>query len=363
MKIVAVEARVYQIPGRRNAQDVPWVWGEMAQVYVSVTTEDGLEGIGEAFGYGIPGASAWVVNHTLAPLLVGRDAASIHDLTEMLFRKTHLFGRYGVTTFAISGVEMALWDLAGKRAEMPLYRLLGGAARTAIPAYASLVRYPEGHAQIEADARKAMDEGYAMLKLHQLSVESVALARAAIGADVPLTVDINCEWRPSEAIAMAQAMEAYALLWLEEPVWPPEDFASLNRVRAEGGVPLASGENLCTAVQFAEMAAQQAVDYLQPSVTKVGGIAQWLKVADIAELNGIGLAPHSPYFGPGFAATLHLLAHRNQAQWVEKIYFDLEVEIFKDPIRFADGAFLVPDGPGLGVTLDWEALEPFRKRD
>lgn len=363
MKITSVTARAYQIPSKPTTQDVPWVWGLLTQVYVSVTTEDGLEGVGEAFGYGVPGASAWVVNNTLAPLLAGRDATGIRELTEMLFRKTHIFGRYGVTTFAISGVEMALWDLAGKRAGMPLYQLLGGAARTAIPAYASLVRYPEGHGQIEADARKAMDEGYGMLKLHQHTVESVALARAAIGPDVPLTVDINCEWRPTEAIAMAIAMDEHALLWLEEPVWPPEDFASLNRVQAEGGVPLASGENLCTAVPFAEMAAQQAVDYLQPSVTKVGGIAQWLKVADIAKLNGLELAPHSPYFGPGFAATLHLLAHRDEVDWIEKIYFDLKVELFKEPLRFAEGAFLVPDEPGLGVSLDWEALEPFLMRD
>ncbi len=111
------------------------------------------------------------------------------------------------------------------------------------------------------------------------------------------------------------------------------------------------------------MAAQQAVDYLQPSVTKDGGIAQWLKVADIAALNGMELAPHSPYFGPGFAATSHLLAHRNQVRWIEKIYFDLEVELFKDPIRFSEGAFLVPEGPGLGVSLDWEALEPFLMGD
>jgi len=363
MKIASVTARAYQIPAQANAQDVPWVWGLLTQVYVSVTTEDGLEGVGEAFGYGVPGASAWVVNNTLAPLLVGQDASRIHELTQMLFRKTHIFGRYGITTFAISGVEMALWDLAGKKAELPLHQLLGGASRTAIPAYASLVRYPEGHGQIEADARKAMDEGYGMLKLHQLTVESVALARAAIGADVPLTVDINCEWRPSEAIAMALAMDEYALLWLEEPVWPPEDFSSLNRVQAESGVPLASGENLCTAVAFGEMAAQGAVDYLQPSVTKVGGIAQWLKVADIAALNGLELAPHSPYFGPGFAATLHLLAHRDEVNWVEKIYFDLEIEIFKNPIQFSEGAFQVPDGPGLGVIPDWEALEPFRMKD
>jgi L-alanine-DL-glutamate epimerase-like enolase superfamily enzyme len=363
MKITEVEARVYGIPSKPSAQDVPWVWGRLTQVLVEVSTEDGTRGIGECFGYGIPKASASAVNDTLRPLLIGEDSTRIAALTGMMFRKTHLFGRYGVCTFAISGVEMALWDLAGKRAGKPLHELLGGADRTHIPAYASLVRYPEEHDQISADARKAMDEGYSMLKIHQVSAPSVAMARQAIGPDIPLTVDINCEWSPHEAVGMAEAMDESDLLWLEEPVWPPEDYPGLAHVQSVSGVPLASGENACTVHQFKLMADAGAATYLQPSVTKVGGITEWVAVADLTKLHGYELAPHSPYFGPGFAATLHLIAHTAKARWIEKIYFDLEVEIFKSPLKIQDGNYLLPTGPGLGVEVDWDALEPYRLKD
>lgn len=363
MKITEVEARVYEIPSKPTARDVPWVWGRLTQVLVEISTEDGTRGIGECFGYGIPKASASAVNDTLRPLLIGEDSTRIAPLTRMMFRKTHIFGRYGVCIFAISGVEMALWDLAGKRAGKPLHELLGGSYHGKIPAYASLVRYPEEHDQISADARKALDEGYSMLKIHQVSAPSVAMARQAIGPDIPLAVDINCEWSPHEAVGMAEAMDDSDLLWLEEPVWPPEDFPGLAHVQSVSGVPLASGENACTIHQFKLMTDAGAVTYLQPSVTKVGGITEWIKVADLAKLAGYELAPHSPYFGPGFAATLHLIAHTAKARWIEKIYFDLEVEIFKSPLQFQDGNYLLPTGPGLGVEVDWEALEPFRLKD
>jgi len=360
MKIESVEAHAFGVPSRRTSQDVPWVWGRLTQVFVRIRTEDGLEGIGECFAYGIPKASASVVNETLRPMLEGQDATQIAHLTETMFRKTHLFGRYGICTFAISGVEMALWDLAGKRAGMPLHQLLGGAASDKVPAYASLVRYPEGNEQIATDAKKAMGEGYSMLKLHQSTTESVGMGRKAIGADVPLTVDINCEWSPFEATAMAVALDEHDLLWLEEPVWPPEDFAGLAEVQAASGVPLAAGENACTVNQFRDMAQEGAVTFMQPSVTKVGGIGEFLKVAQLARQSGYELAPHSPYFGPGFVASLHLIAHTAQASWIEKIYFDLEIDLFKNPPAFSDGVYTLPQGPGLGVELDWETLEGFR---
>jgi L-alanine-DL-glutamate epimerase-like enolase superfamily enzyme len=259
-------------------------------------------------------------------------------------------------------VETALWDLAGKRAGVPLYELLGGAAGTRVPAYASLVRYPEQHQQIDVDARKAIDEGFTMLKLHQATAASVAIGREAIGAGVPLTVDINCLWTPTEAIRMAEELGEHDLLWLEEPVWPPEDFEGLAHVQASTGVALAAGENACTAHQFQAMADAGAVTYMQPSVIKVGGVSEWLRVAELARLAGYEMAPHSPYFGPGFVATLHLIAHTGQPKWIEKIYFDLELPLFTEPLAFADGAYTVPDGPGLGVELDWEALAPFELR-
>jgi L-alanine-DL-glutamate epimerase-like enolase superfamily enzyme len=362
MKITEVVAHTYGVPSARRAKDVPWVWGRLTQVYVEVKTEDGRVGIGECFAYGVPHATASVVNHTLRPLLVGQDARQIAPLTHTMQQRTHLFGRYGVTVFAISGVEMALWDLAGKRAGQPLYALLGGAASTRVPAYASLVRYPEEHAQIRADAEEAMAQGYTALKVHQVTAPSVGMARKAIGPDVPLTVDINCEWSPFHAIEMAEALNEHDLYWLEEPVWPPEDFHGLAQVQGTSGVALAAGENWCTDWQFRQALELGAVTFVQPSVTKVGGVGEWLKVAHLARAYGCELAPHSPYFGPGFAATLHLIAHTGQARWIERIYFDLEVALFREPLAFADGVYTLPDGPGLGVELDWEALEPFRLR-
>ncbi|MEE8433671.1 MAG: mandelate racemase/muconate lactonizing enzyme family protein [bacterium] len=359
MKIKDVKAIRLAIPTKKTGIQVPWVWGARTIVIVEVTTEDGLTGYGEAFGYGAPEAVTAVVNHTLRPHLIGQDARDIAGLNLAMYQKTHLWGRYGITTFGISGVDIALWDLAGKRAGMPLADLLGGASSREVPAYASLVRYEEGAGEISEHAAQAVREGYGMIKLHQSAVESVALAREAIGDEMPLTVDINCQWSPLKSTEMAIAMDEYDLTWLEEPVWPPEDFAGLAAVQEGGGVPLAAGENACTAHQFQAMAEAGAVSYMQPSATKVGGISEFLKVATLAETFNLGLAPHSPYFGPGFLATLHLIAHCGRARWVEKIYFDLEVSPFSPALEPVNGVYQLPDGPGLGLELNADVVKEF----
>ncbi|MEE8395706.1 MAG: mandelate racemase/muconate lactonizing enzyme family protein [bacterium] len=359
-KIKDVEAIRLSIPATRDGRPVPFVWGTLAMVLVQVKTDDGLVGWGEAFGYGTPEAVCAVVNHTLKDLLLGSDATNIAGITRALFQKTHLWGRYGITTFAISGVEIALWDLAGKRAGKPLFELLGGADSRLVPAYASLVRYEEEADEIAALAIQAKQEGYGMIKLHQSTVESVALAREVVGEEMPITVDINCQWNPLDATEMALAMDEYELTWLEEPVWPPEDFEGLANVQDGSGVPLAAGENACTAFQFKSMAEAGAVSYLQPSVIKVGGIAEFLKVAILAETYNLGLAPHSPYFGPGFVATLHLIAHTGQPEWIEKFYFDLEASPFTKPLKIKKGAFTLPDGPGLGLEVDPAVIKEYR---
>jgi L-alanine-DL-glutamate epimerase-like enolase superfamily enzyme len=241
-----------------------------------------------------------------------------------------------------------------------VYELLGGAASREVKAYASLARYTEGEAVIGEYARQAAAEGYEMIKLHQNELESVALAREAMGDEMPLTVDINCQWTPLEATQRAVAMDEYELTWLEEPVWPPEDYQGLASVQESSGVPLASGENACTAHQFQAMLEAGAVSYVQPSVTKVGGIGEFLKVAALAETHNVALAPHSPYFGPGFLATLHLIAHTGQARWVEKIYFDLEANFFSPALAPQNGVYTLPEGPGLGLDLNLDVLEKYR---
>ena len=149
------------------------------------------------------------------------------------------------------------------------------------------------------------------------------------------------------------------ILWLEEPVWPPEDFEALQRVQAVSGVPLASGENLSTARQFWRMMQAQAVTYVQPSVTKVGGVQEFLAVARLARHYNVELAAHSPYMGPGLVATLHLIAHAGQSRWLERFYFDLEAPLFEGEGNLIGPVARVPDGPGLGVRLNRDTLRDY----
>jgi L-alanine-DL-glutamate epimerase-like enolase superfamily enzyme len=243
-----------------------------------------------------------------------------------------------------------------------VYELLGGARRPRLPAYASLLRYETPEA-VAAACRHFVAQGFRMLKLHQTDVASVRAARDAVGPDVELMLDTNCPWTPFEAIAMARALEPYRLFWLEEPVWPPEDYAGLARVAAATETPIALGENESTLYGFNEIVRQRAGDVLQPSITKVGGISEFKKIAALAQAANLPIAPHSFYFGPGLAATLHVAATFGGPLPVEFPTGDQETPFLARPIQARDGWMEVPKGPGLGVELNPEALRrhPFVK--
>jgi len=359
MKITDVNAHLLGIPIRQDRLPTPWLWGSFNQIIVSVSTDEGITGYGEAFGYGVPHATAAVINKTLRPMLIGEDPSRISALHDKLLRRTHLFGRYGVTIFAISGIDIALWDIAGKCAGLPLYRLLGGARTERIPAYASMVRYSDTNT-VRAAVEHALAAGYGAVKLHQLDVESLRITRKLAGPDAKLMMDINCEWTLEKAVQKAREFAPYDLLWLEEPLWPPEDFAGLARVEKSGGIPIGSGENACTVYQFHQMLETGAASYIQPSVIKVGGISEWRKIAALAEIYNVSVAPHSPYFGPGFIATLHLIASTPRAEWLENIYLFLEASICKDFPSMKNGSFPVPQGPGLGLEIDPDVIHRYR---
>ena len=302
MRIARVEAVPLSIPftygGARRLAGSDW--RKLDFCLVRVETDSGAVGWGEAFAYGCRRAVAAAVNEMVGPLAVGQDPADVAGLHAKLQRELHLFGRYGITVFAISGLDIALWDLAGKAAGKPLYELLGGAKRTRLPCYASLLRYAEPKLVAEY-CRRALGEGYDAIKLHEITDDAIAAARAAVPRPAPLMVDVNCEWSPADAIAAARRFRAFDLEWLEEPVFPPEDFRSLRATGEASGVPIAAGENFCFATQFAALFDARAVTFAQPSVTKVGGVTEFLEVAAIADAQGVRLAPHSPYFGPGAA--------------------------------------------------------------
>jgi L-alanine-DL-glutamate epimerase-like enolase superfamily enzyme len=335
----------------------PRGWTQRDVLLVRIETADGIVGWGEAFAYACATATEAAIRDMYAPRLVGQPCHDIAALSREMQRQLHIQGRYGITIFAWSGIEMALWDAAAKRAGVSLATLLGGRRRGSVPAYASLVRYG-GVREVRDVCAKAIADGYRDVKLHEIAYEPIAAGREVVGRDVRLTTDVNCNWSLAETEAMLPKMKALDLYWVEEPIWPPEDFETLARLEEQFGVALASGENACTAFQFQGVI--PAVTFVQPSVTKIGGILEFMKVVDAARLVGKAVMPHSPYFGPGGWATLQLAAHAPEIGLIEYLYIESEGEVGKDIPLPKKGAIQIPDTPGLGFEPDFDAIDRFR---
>jgi L-alanine-DL-glutamate epimerase-like enolase superfamily enzyme len=364
MKITNARAHHIRIPydaGVASFRQGASAISALDMVIVEVSTDAGITGWGDAFSYVCPRTTCTAVDEMIAPQARGQDApdaAGIPAFMEQIQRNLHLFGRYGITMFAISGLDIALWDIAAKAKGVPLHRLLGGGKRERIPAYASLLRIGKPEA-IASECQAARRLGYSAIKLHETTVPAVFAAREAIGAGVPLMVDMNCPLDGASAISFAQACRAAQPMFLEEPVWPPEDFATLADVRARGGLDIAAGENACTAYQFRQMMDAGAVSHAQPSVIKVGGVTEFLKVATLADEFGVKLIPHSPYFGPGFLATLHLMSLRDEGL-IEVFHMKRAACLWRGRIDAdANGSIEVPQGPGLGFEPDADVMKRY----
>jgi L-alanine-DL-glutamate epimerase-like enolase superfamily enzyme len=335
-------------------RSAPAAWREFEIVLVRAETTDGVVGWGEAFAYGCQRAVQAALTDMVFPQAVGRSVGDIAAFTTDLQFRLHIYGRYGITLFAISGLDIALWDIAAKRASVPLATLLGGARRPQVPAYASLVRYAEEPA-LAPVAERAVGEGFSHIKLHEIDPAAIAAGRRAVGA-APLMTDVNCAWSRSLAEELMPKMRKLGLFWVEEPVFPPEDFGHLAALR-RFGVPLAAGENACTAVEFDRLL--PAVDHPQPSVIKVGGVSEFVKVSALAAAAGRTLMPHSPYFGPGYWATLQLAACEPEGLFG---YMYVKPAAWLDPSipLPTGGAIVVPQAPGIGFTPDADVLRRFR---
>jgi L-alanine-DL-glutamate epimerase-like enolase superfamily enzyme len=358
MKITDVRAVPLTIPLATATPPSPWAAGVGRQLLVRVATDEGRVGWGECFAYGATLAVCNVVEEALAPLVVGQDPGQIELLIDRLHRALMIWGRRGLAMMAVSGVEMALWDLLGKARNAPVHQLLGGVVQPGLRAYASLLRY-DTPVHVAQAVSAALAAGFTAVKLHQTDVASVSAAREVAGPRVDVMLDTNCPWTVEDAIRIGRQLERYDLRWLEEPVWPPEDYAGLARVRQAVRIPIACGENDATAFAFREILAAGAADVVQPSVTKVGGIAEMKKIATLAAAAGATFVPHSFYFGPGLAATLHVAASTPGVPYVEMPPGQLAVSLPAEPIRCANGTVAVPTGPGLGADPDPDVLQRF----
>ncbi|TAM74209.1 mandelate racemase/muconate lactonizing enzyme family protein [bacterium] len=363
MKITSIETTVLSIPYTNGGPPTAFVggsaWTSLQMLLVRVDTDAGISGWGEPFGHNACHALKATIDTMIAPLCIGRGADQIGELMAALQHSLHLFGRSGLVPYGLSAIDIALWDIAGKQAGLPLYRLLGGAGRTHVPAYASLLRYGDPHL-VARNVADALDRGYRAIKLHEIAEPNVRSGREAAGADVALMLDTNCPWTPAQARTMSEHLAQYDLEWLEEPLFPPEDFAALADLRAQAPMKIAAGENASWVGEFKRMFDAGAVDIAQPSVTKVGGVSETRKVLALAEAHNVAVVPHCAYFGPGFLATLHITATLPSETVFERLYMDLEASPYGQATDAVDGLISVPQGPGLGHDPDPRVIERYR---
>lgn len=324
--------------------------------WVQVTLDNGLVGWGEAYAADLD-AVVSIMRHRVEPLFIGKSIADT-DITATAERILHNMGRSGPVLHALSGVDIALWDLRAKLKGIPLHKLLGGAKRDRVPAYASLLQYYGDIELVSRNTELALRAGFTQVKLHERTASAGMAARQVMGAGMPLMMDTNCAWMPKDAGAESRAMLACEPYWIEEPIWPPEDVGALLGLKSKVNVALAAGENAASVHELVQFVKAGAVDWIQPSAIKCGGLSSLVRISEACtDARGVQLSPQTAFFGPGFLATLHFLSTFERAVFIERLFCQLQDDPYSQSLNFSNGAFDVPQGPGLGFEPDPEALQ------
>jgi D-galactarolactone cycloisomerase len=361
MKITRIELHLIRVPFDMGAAPTAFAgmnWTSVDSLFVRVCTDVGVDGWGEGWGHVVCPTTSTALSTLVGPAFIGRDITDRSRLMSEMFHRFHIHGRTGPVVYALSAIEIALWDIAGKIAGAPIASLLGGAPRE-LAAYASLLRYAEPKLVASAVDR-SLQQGFRHIKLHEDRLDAVVAAREACGDSIWLALDTNCPWSVSQSIEYARSLEATHLAWLEEPVRPPEDYAGLARVRADTTLPIAAGENAAGVNDLEAMLKAGAVDICQPSVIKIGGIEAVAQAVTLARTHNVAYVPHCFYFGPGFLASLHLAAAFAPEVAFELFFGDLQASPYHDAVRARRGRLSVPSGPGLGIEPDMKVIDRFR---
>jgi L-alanine-DL-glutamate epimerase-like enolase superfamily enzyme len=330
-------------------------------VVVKVTTEGGLVGWGEAHHGKAHTAVAQLINTTLRQLAVGMDASDVVGVWDRIYWKQ--LASHGVgagCAMAMSGIDMALWDIRGKATGWPLYKLLGGSARP-VPAYAGGVSlgFQDPSALID-EARPHVEAGYKAVKLRvgdtpARDLARVAAVRQAFGDELVILVDANTGYDLADARRAMPGFDELGVAWLEEP-FAPHDHASYALARGFGRVPLAAGENHFTRYEFNRVIEDRSITILQPDLSKAGGITEVMRIAALASAWKLPINPHTCMTGINMAASIHLLASIDNGGYFEgdvskdNLYRDRMVDT---PYRVdADGNVRPLERPGIGVEVD-----------
>ncbi len=328
-------------------------------VTVRLRDSEGAEGMGYTYSVGAGGAAIHaLIARDLEPLLAGQEANRIEKVWERMWWGLHFVGRGGLAAFAMAAVDVALWDLKARKQDVPLWRLLGG-HDARVPVYAGGIDLDFPLEQLLDQTRANLERGFRAIKMKvgrdKLSedVARVAALRDLLGADVPLMADANMRWSVDQAVRAARALAGLDLTWLEEPTIP-DDYAGHARIARDGGLPIATGENLHTIYEFRHMIAAGGVAFPEPDLATCGGITPWLKVAHLAEANNLPVTSHGVH-----DLHVHLLAAVPNNSFLEYHGFGLD-PYMEHPLKIEDGVATAPDRPGHGIAFDWAGLEALR---
>ena len=357
--ISAVTARLFEVPLDEVLVDAKH--GDHSHFHLitaTVTLEDGRSGTGYTYNGGRGGhATRSMITYDLAPFLIGKDAAGVEGLNEAMDWHMHYVGRGGILSFAISAVDIALWDLRCKSAQMPLWQMVGGAGNTCL-AYGGGIDLAFPLPKLLANIDGYLDAGLEAVKIkigQPTEADDVARIRAVrnhIGPDRTFMIDANYSMTRDQAISLARAVKDQNLLWFEEPIIP-DDYAGFAVVAKEGGIATAQGENLHTIHEFEMALSQGNLGFIQPDASNCLGITGWLKASELAKSHRVPVCSHG-------MQELHvsLVSSQPHGGWLEVHSFPID-RYTRRPLVIEAGRAVAPDEPGTGVEFDWDTLAPF----